>query len=153
MPRHSRKHKLQLPNKEARQIRDFVEKSSRTWLRPPYYIPSQILAFFVMGIVLFFGYTSTRLAMIKKEGFQTQQVWVDGNMFIIVVVLLFIPSSVWYCCFGWKRQAKREKKLVKDMMYDAVKKVLNENKREQEATTEAVMQIAKKVHEMESVEE
>lgn len=112
--------------KEARKLRDFIEDSSRTWLRPPYFMASQILAFTLIFMMLFFGYTSTRIAMEKRSGFRTQEPWVEANTFIIIVFVFFIPLTIWYCLFGWKWQANKEKKQVKEMISKSLNKILKE---------------------------
>jgi len=114
--------------RRAAKLRAFIDVSSRTWLRPPYFDCRYIAMFLVLYAMLFFGYMTTRIGAERKKygGSRGNDPWFEANTFITIVVVVFVPATIWFCVYGWKLQATKEKKLVRKMMNSEIRKVVKQ---------------------------
>ncbi len=113
----------------AAKLRTFIDRSSRTWLRPPYFDCYYITLFTLLGVLIFIGYLSTRIGQARRKYPGGDNPWFEANAFLTVIGLFFFPVSLWFCIAGWKRQATREKRTVKKMMYKELEKVVKSSKK------------------------
>lgn len=115
---------------KARKLRTFIDASARTWLRPPYFDFRYIGMFSVMCVILFFGYLSTRIGATRRPFPGNNNPFFEANVFLMIVIAVFIPVSFWFCTRGWKRQASAEKAKVKRMMFRQLSKVVQQGKKD-----------------------
>jgi hypothetical protein len=104
-------------------IASLIEATSRTWLRPPYFDVYYIAVFFVIWSLLFIGFLSTKIGYEKKAHLDNNPWFLPGT-FVVIVMLFFFPFTLWFCLWGWKKQAIKEKLLVKKMMRDELGNVV-----------------------------
>jgi hypothetical protein len=76
-----------------------------------------------LTVILFIGYLSTRIGQAKKKYNPAVDPWFEANAFITIVILVYIPATLWFCFFGWKVQANKEKNVVREMMYKELEQV------------------------------
>lgn len=117
--------------RKAMKLRLFIDVSSRTWLRPPYFDCGYIAMFTTLVVMLLFGFLTTRIGHAQKVRNMNGGAgpWLEANIFIGVVSFVFVPVSIWFCFSGWKRQAMREKRKVRKMMNSELKKLLASDRR------------------------